>query len=181
MVNTPHAQRIRLPLHIPPDATHAQDAEDLCAGIMAKRRRRRTSPLAVTESEEGRVKATQGAQDKEDGGVSSSIVGGGGDVGDTDGGIAARTGVHVDGVVAGSIVRAEGQGAREGSDEGFVPEAGDLDAGERAVDDEHIVELAGFALFDKGCARLGFWFNEFRDVGEGVPCLVGAGKLVNLA
>lgn len=84
--------------------------------------------------------------------------------------------MHVDLVVARSVVRAETQGFGERGDEVFVPDAGDVDGAEGAVGDQDVVEGARLAFLDEVGAVGGFGFDEFGDFAEGVPGGVGAEK-----
>lgn len=84
---------------------------------MPKRRRRCTPPLPLPRGQHTRVEAPQRPNDQEDRRIGRGIVDGRGDVAHSDRWLSGRAGVHVDLVVAGTIVRAEAEGFREGVDE----------------------------------------------------------------
>ncbi len=100
MIDNPHAKRLRLLLHIPPNAPHAQNPQHFALGVMAQRRRRVAAPGALAQVLQGGVVVAQGAEEEEDGGVGGGGVDGGGDVGDANRGRGA--GGDVDLVVAGA-------------------------------------------------------------------------------
>lgn len=178
MVDALHAKDIGLLLEIPANPTHAQDPQRLPLGIVAQRRSGIAPPLALSQSQHGRVETPQRAQHEEDAHVGRRVVHGRRGVGDADRGITPGAGVDIDLVVAGSVVGAELEGFGQGVDEFFVPDAGDVDAGEGPVGDEDVVEASRVAFLDEVGAVGGFGGDEICYLGERVPGFVGAERRV---
>jgi hypothetical protein len=77
-----HAKDIHLDFQVSANTAHTENAQSLALRIVAKSRRRRALPLAFTQCLHRRVEIAQGTKDKEYGGISSAVIGNGGNVGD---------------------------------------------------------------------------------------------------
>lgn len=95
-----HAKGAGLVGDVAADAAHAQDPEDLAAGVVAEIRGRLAAPLTLAGGDHGGGEVPQRAEEEEHGDIGRGIVHGGGGVGDAD--LAGGAGVDVDGVVASS-------------------------------------------------------------------------------
>lgn len=101
-----HAEGARLGGHVPPDAAHAQDAEDFALRVVAEPGERRAAPVAGAEGRHADGEVAQRADEQPDCDVGGGVVDGRGCVGHAD-----RVGcacLDVDLVVAGALVRALG-------------------------------------------------------------------------
>lgn len=95
-----HAQRRGPLLHFPPDAAHAQDAQQFALRVVAQRRGGGASPRLLPQRQERGGEVAEGAEEQEQRGVGGGGVDGGGHVGDPD--RARVAGGDVDLVVAGA-------------------------------------------------------------------------------
>lgn len=102
MIDRGHTECVCLLLQIPPDAAHAQNAEDLALRIMSQRRKRLAPPFAFAQRHHARVEVAQGTDDQEHVDVGGCVVDCGWGVGDPNWRRARAAGVHVDLVVSGS-------------------------------------------------------------------------------
>lgn len=116
-----HAEGAGALRHGPPDAAHAQNAQDLALGVVAQREGF-PAPVAAAYGGQGHVDAAEGAEHQQQGDVGRGVVDGDGRAGDLDPAVVASG--HVDVVVAGAVVGDELHARGERGDEFFVEAAG---------------------------------------------------------
>lgn len=100
MILHPHPQRLGPLLHFPPDAPHAQDAQQLALRVVPERGGGGAFPGVLAQRRDCGGEVSESAEEQEERGVGGGGVDGGGHVGDLD--VPGGAGGDVDLVVAGA-------------------------------------------------------------------------------